>query len=229
MSKVSTPTFPQYAGGTVSINDEEKATSKLSAGKLLSNYQMNDYEKAIYDYSQKTLAELLPQLNNFSASTLSDLQSQLNAYKSNGTNAINQIYNPMINNLKNDIASRFGNLDNSMFMNNLNNIEGKRADAVSSFAQDVMARQSELLNEEMARRYTLADFLGTMQSLPLQNATSLLNLALNGSNSINSYNTNLYNSLYKQYLQNMQSTSGLGNNALSLLGALSGGTSSFLL
>lgn len=223
MSKISTPTPPSqyYGGGQVSINGNPKATANFQGGMLNSNYNMNEYEKAIYEYSQSALAQMLPQLNTFSPEVMNAMQQQLGAYQNQGINMINQTYTPMISNMKNDIASRFGNFDNSMFMNNLNSIESKRADAVSGFAQDVLARQSQLMSEEMNRRYGLAEFMASMQGLPLQNANSFLDKALNSANQANSYNNNLYNNMYKQYMQGLQTAGNIagaiGSKGSSLL------------
>lgn len=222
MSKVSSADYPTYTGGQVSINNQPVATASLADGVLRSNYNMSDAEKALYDYAQQTLASIVPQVNVFSPETLSALQSQINAYKANGEDTINSVYTPMIKSLENDIASRFGNFDNSVFMDNLNNIESKRSDAISSFAQDVMAKQSDLENNELNKRYNYIDLLNTLQNQPIQNALNYINTALGSSSNANSYNTNLYNALYKQSLQNTGNTSGLNSTLSGALRLLSG-------
>lgn len=217
MSKVSSSDYPSFTKGQVSINNQPVASASMSNGVINSNYNMSDAEKAAYDYAQNALASILPQLNVFSPEVQNSLQSQLDAYKNQGIKTIDSVYTPMIKSMENDIASRFGNFDNSIFMNNLNNIESKRSDAISSFAQDVLARQSQLENDELNRRYTLADFLNGVQNQSMQNALSMINTALGGSTSANSYNNNLYNSLYKQSLQNQSNT---GDASLILAKAL---------
>lgn len=225
MSKVSSIDYPSYTGGSLSINNQPLATADLVNGVLSSNYNMSDAEKSIYEYSQNTLASILPQLNVFSPATTNSLQSQVNAYKTKGEDTINGIYTPMIKNLENDIASRFGNFDNSIFMDNLSNIESKRSDAISAFAQDVLAKQSELEQEELNKRYTYADFLNGMQNQTLQNALNAISTALGSSSNANSYNNNLYNSLYKQYLQSQSGSTGNISSLLSSAFGLGSGES----
>lgn len=229
MSKVSTTessNYPTYSNGTISINGTPKASTSYSNGSVNSNYYMNDNEKSIYDYAQSTLASILPQLNVFSEDTKKSIQTQLNAYKESGIDTINDIYTPMIKNLKNDIASRFGNLDNSIFMDSLSGIESKRGDAVNALSQDLLEKQSNLEAAELQKRYNFADFLNGMQNQTYDNMLSAINTALGNSSSANSYNNNLYNALYKQYLQNQSSTSNLSSLFSSALGITGG--SSFL-
>ena len=148
---------------------------------------MDEYEKALYDYSQKTLADIVPQVNVFSNDMMKKLQSQLNAYQKQGQQSINDIYTPILNNLKNDIASRFGNLDNSMFMNNLNNIENSRSNAIAQLAENLILKQNDLYNNELSNRYNYINLLNTLQNQSNSNAMSAISMALGLSNSGKDY------------------------------------------
>lgn len=228
MSKVSSANYPNYSSSSVSMGGSTASTG-VKKGVLTTDYDMSDNESAIYNYALSTLANILPQLNTFDTNTLSSIQSQVDAYKNSGIESINSIYNPMITNLENDIVSRFGNLDNSIFTDNLNDIESKRSDAVSSFAQNVLAKQSELESDELTKRYALAEFLNGLANNTYGNALSAISTALGGSANANNYNNDLYNAI--SALQNTNSSSNINANSLisSLLG-LSGGnsTTSFL-
>ena len=153
---------------------------------------MSDAEKQIYDYAQNSFLENLPKVNVFSEDTKKQMQNQLNAYTQKGIDTINDIYTPMLNDMKTDIASRFGNFDNSIFMNNLNDIESNRADAMSSLTQDILAKQNELINDELNKRYTYLDFLNGIQNQTTSNILSYMQQAANNSNSGNSYNNSSY-------------------------------------
>ena len=113
MSKTTTTYRPEQANATYKVNGKTKATTKKVGDTVYGNYNMNDYEKTVYDYTQKALAQILPQINTFSPDVMNGIQSQLNSYQHQGEKTINDIYTPMLNELKNDIASRFGNIDNS--------------------------------------------------------------------------------------------------------------------
>ena len=177
---------PSYSSGVVNINGEEKASHYKKGNTIYSNYNMSDREKKIYDFAQNSFLENLPNINVFSADTQKSLQT------------INDFYTPMLSNLKNDIASRFGNFDNSIFMDNLSDIESNRADAMSALTQDILAKQNELYNDELNRRYNYLNFLGNVQNQSTANIMNYLQLAANNSSSGNSYN---------QYAASSQSSS----------------------
>ena len=183
---------PAYSSGVVTINGEEKASQYKNGNTVYSNYNMSDAEKQIYDYAQNSFLENLPKVNVFSEDTQKQMQNQLNAYTQKGIDTINDIYTPMLNDMKTDIASRFGNFDNSIFMNNLNDIESNRADAMSSLTQDILAKQNELINDELNKRYTYLDFLNGIQNQTTSNILSYMQQAANNSNSGNSYNNSRY-------------------------------------
>lgn len=203
---MSKTTKPAYANGSYSLNGKTKATTYKSGDTVKSNYNMNNYEKTVYNYAQKTLAEILPQINTFSPETLKGFQSQLKAYQNQGEKSINNIYTPILNNLKNDIASRFGNIDNSMFLDKLNNIENSRADAISQLAESLLSKRNELINNELSNRYSIVNLLNTLQNQYNNNAMNSISTALNVANSVKGYN---------------QQTSNVGFDINSLLSLLS--------
>ena len=185
MSKTSSSTTYSvpYANGSYSINGEKKATTKKKGGTVYGNYEMNEYEKALYDYAQQTLAEVVPQMNTFSPEVQNNIQQQLDAYQNQASNTIN-LYTPILNNLKNDIASRFGNLDNSMFLNSLNNIENSRSAAMAQLAEDLLTKQNDLVNNELSTRYNYINLLNALQSQSSANALSGISAALSLANSV---------------------------------------------
>ncbi len=127
-------------------------------------YTPSAYEQQLQNYVQQSMLSNLPNVNVFSDDVRRQLESQLHAYTNKGLNFINETYTPMFTDLKNDIARRFGNFDNAVFMNNLNSVESKRADSMNAFAQDIMAMQSKLYNEELARRYNYINVLNGLQT-----------------------------------------------------------------
>lgn len=189
MSKTTSYTIP-YANGSYSLNGEKKASTKKRGSTVYGDYEMNEYEKALYDYAQKTLSEIVPNVNTFSANTLNNIQEQLNAYQNQGLQSINNLYAPLLNNLKTDIASRFGNLDNSMFLNSLNGIENIRSNAMAQLAENLLAKRNELVNSELASRYNFINLLNNIQNQGNSNALNTLSAALNLANSVKGMNTN---------------------------------------
>lgn len=214
--------YPSYSTGTVNLDGQTKATTYRRGNNIISDYNMSDAEKKAYDYAQKTFANSLKSLNTFDKSTQKNLQSQLNAYATKGQNLVNDMYTPVLNNLKTDIASRFGNFDNSVFMDNLNSIEANRADSMNALAQDILAKQDELVGNELSKRYAYLNFLNDIQNQVHSNALSLIGSSQQNSTSGNSYNA-------QAYAANNASGGGLFGNysnlASTALGALGTGFS----
>lgn len=159
-----------YTNGNFSINGQTKASTYKKGNTVYTNYNMSDAEKKTFDYAQNSFLESLPQLNVFSDETKAGFRNQMNAYKNQGIENIENIYTPMINNLKNDVASRFGNYDNSTFLNGLKDIEDSRSNAISSFAQDMILKENDLINDELSRRYNYMNFLSGIQNQTYSNA-----------------------------------------------------------
>jgi hypothetical protein len=206
--------YPSYSTGTITVNGNTVASTSKKGNTVTSNYNMTDAEKKIYDYAQNSLASSLPYVNVFDKNTQKNIQSQLNAYTANGQKLLNNIYTPMLKELKTDIASRFGNFDNSVFMDNLNSIESNRAEAMSNLAQDITAKRDELVNNELAQRYTYLNFLQDLQNQTNSNILNYISGSQNNSSSGNSYNANAY-------AANQSSSSGFGSYANLASGVLS--------
>lgn len=206
--------YPSFSSGTISVNGSDKASTYKQGNNIISNYNMSADEKRAYDYAQKSFADSLSKVNIFDEDTQKNLQSQLNAYTLNGQKMINEMYTPMLDNLKTDIASRFGNFDNSIFMDNLNSIEENRAESMNNLAQDVLAKRDELINNELSQRYTYLSFLQDVQNQMNSNILNYVSGSQANSSAGNSYNA-------QAYAANQSRSSSLGNYANLASGVLS--------
>ena len=135
MSK-SNKTIYYNPSSSIKLNGQDKAGINVSPFGTSGYYNMDDSEEKAYNYAGEQFALNLPELNVFDADTQRKFDNQVQSYINQGVDDINDIYTPMLEDLQNDIASRFGNLDNSVFMDNLSDIEDSRAEAVSALSQD---------------------------------------------------------------------------------------------
>ena len=117
---------------SLSLNGDEIANVKHSKKGISTNYNLSDDEKNLLDYTNKNLLSGLENINVFSDDLQKEIQSQVDAYRKKGLRTLNETYTPMFRELKADIASRFGNLDNSVFLDNLNEIEKNRTNALET-------------------------------------------------------------------------------------------------
>jgi len=185
-SKSKPKIYNPSAAITVNGNVKSSATSTKKGANV--SYNMDPYEQAAYDFAGKSFYENLGDINVFSDDTVNSLNNQVNAYLNQGLNMLNNTYTPMIRDMQNDIARRFGNTSNSIFMDNLNDIEAQRALAMSDLAQDVLNRRDELINNELSNRYDYLNFLNNYQNQVYSNM--LQTLAMNN-NFLNTNNSHL--------------------------------------
>ena len=162
---------------TFSVNGNEIVKTKVRGGKTSTNMNLSDEEQALLNYTNQNLLSGLENINVFSDNVQKNIKDQVKAYTNQGIKTINQTYKPMFRELRNDIASRFGNLDNSVFMDNLNSIESNRADAIENLTQNILAKQAELYNQEMNYRYNYLNQLSSVNKNINSNILNYLQLA----------------------------------------------------
>lgn len=197
MGKFSKSSSPQVIGGNISINGQSKANTVYQNGQLVTNYNMSPIEQDTLNYTQSQILDNLENINVFSPTTMDSIYKELNAYKLQGINDINETYTPMLQELQENVASRFGNLDNSVFMDNLNSIESKRADAISDLATNLQSKQSSLINNELSNRYNYLNYLSNLQNSINTNMLNTINASRNSSQVYN--NTSSSNSSFDNY------------------------------
>ena len=192
-------------GKTSKSNKAQSGTFSISGGPVATynkgnvDYKLNQELQSVYDYAQNALANALPSLNVFSQENLDTLNKEVDAYKQVALKQLNDVYTPMLAETRNDAAKRFGNLDNSVYLQNLDSVENKRKEAVSALSQDLAAKQSALINEQLENRYNYLNFMNNLQNQITNNALSATGLA------------NSSAKMYGQYLNG--NTSGVANLA----------------
>lgn len=183
--------YPDYSQGSLVINGKELASVKEDDGNITSYYNMPDYDKKTYDKIQKNLNKAVKNLYNFS-SDKKLWNKQLNAYKKQGIKEIDSIYTPMETSLKNDIASRFGNLDNSVFLDKLSKITDNKAQAVSSLSDSLLMKRDQLYANELQNRMNYISVLSGLSTNYDNRALAYLDIAKSNAESGNNYNTKTY-------------------------------------
>ncbi len=210
-SKTSTKVYDPSS--SIKVNGKLKTSAKSTKNGASVSYNMDPYEQAAYSFAQQSFYENMPNINVFSDDTIKNLNNQVNAYLNRGINTIQNTYTPMIREMQNDVARRFGNVNNSVFMDNLNDIESQRANAISDLAQNIEAKRSELVNNELSNRYDYLSFLNDYQNQVYNNMLSML--ALN--NDFLNTNNNHLNNKQNNNNNNNNGVFNTLNNALGLV------------
>lgn len=197
--------YPSYTGGSVVVNGKTVASSTKDKKNniISSSYNMSDNEKKLYNSIQKGMNSSIQNLFNISDQQRKEWGNQINALKNQGIDEINSIYNPMETNLRNDVARRFGNIDNSVFIDNLNSITDKKSKAIADLSNDLLSTQNDLYNQELQNRINTITLLSNLNSIMNNNIINYTNLANANASSGNSYNHNAYTSTANNSSSNM--------------------------
>ena len=187
-----TSKYPSYSAGAVNINGTNVARTSKSGNTISSDYNMNDTQKKIYDSVLDNMAGVLSNLFEISAPQRTEWNNQLSAMKNIGIQNINDIYTPIQNSLRNDIASRFGNLDNSIFLDKLNAITSNKSKAIADLSNNLALAQNDLYTQEIKNRMNLLTLLDGLNNSINNNILSYLGLAYQNANSGNQYNQAAY-------------------------------------
>ena len=203
-----TQKYPEFTNGTVSVNGKTKATAKKIGDNIKTNYKMSKFEKNMFNSIENGMANGLTNLFEISDNERKQWGEQLNAMKKQGIENINSIYTPMENNLKNDIASRFGNFDNSVFLDKLSAITDNKAKAVAELSNNINLSQNNLYNEELQNRINTLSFLNGLNTSLNNNILNYTNAATANASIGNNYNNNAYNAAKKSssFLDNILGT-----------------------
>ena len=190
--------YPAYSGGAVNINGFNVAKTSKKGNSVNSDYYMDKTQKQIYNSIQNNMADVLTNLFSISDAQRQEWNNQLSAMKNVGISNINNIYTPLQNNLKNDVASRFGNLDNSVFLDKLNAITNNKSQAIADLSNNLALAQSDLYNQEIQNRINLLNLLDNLNNSINSNILSYLGLANQNSNFGNQYNQARYQATASQ-------------------------------
>ena len=140
--------YPSYSNGSVSLNGRTVATAHKVGNEVKTNYNMSNEEKELFGNIQSGMNNTLKNFNEISDPQRQQWGEQMKALRAQGIEQLEDIYTPMQENLKRDIASRFGNFDNSVFMDNLNSIVNKKSKAVADLSNSLAAMQNDLYTQE---------------------------------------------------------------------------------
>ena len=189
--------YPEYTNGSISVNGRQVASTVKDKNNniISSNYNMSNAEQKTYNAIQQGLYNSLGNLFSISDNQRNEWSNQLNAMRNQGISEINNTYTPMETNLKNDIASRFGNFDNSIFLDNLNSITDKKSKAIADLSDNLLSKQNELYSDELKNRINTITLLNNLNSVMNANILNYTNAAASNSSAGNNYNSNWYNAM----------------------------------
>lgn len=219
----TTVKYPAFSNGAVNINGVNIAKTSRSDNSVNSDFTMSDTQKKIYDSIQNNMSDVLGNLFTISDPQRKQWQNTLDTMQKVGMQNINDIYTPIQTNLRNDIASRFGNLDNSIFLDNLNTVMNNKSKAIADLSNSLMLVQNDLYNQEIQNRMNMLSLLDGLNNSINGNILNFLGLANQNSSLGNQYNQAAYQAALQSQGNSWQNTlAKLGSTALATYGSATG-------
>lgn len=197
-TKSSGTTQPTFSNSVVKVNGQDAAKTYKNGNYIVSEYYQTPEQSAAQAKYSSLLGDAIDSINTFSPEYYSQKSQILAAQQKQGEQTINDTYTPMINSLKNDVASRFGTLNTSSFLDGLNDIEKNRSSAVGQLAGDMLLNSSALDSQELNNKYNYASLLSGLQNSSLEDVYNMLGLSRLSSDLLNSYNLANYNNAASQ-------------------------------
>ncbi len=209
-----TSSLPGYQTPTGNFSISGGPSANYSKGQT--TYKLNEAQQKAYDYAQNAFAEGISSINTFSPEAIQNLNDQVNAYKENALEELDELYTPILQKTRNDAARRFGNLDNTVYLQNLDKVEKQRTNAATKLAQNIVSMQNDLINEEIQNRYNYLNFLNNYQNQIMGNAINASNLATNAANLQNNFQLDraAYGSAYGSTSSNIANYTGITNSIM---------------
>ncbi|MDD3150170.1 MAG: hypothetical protein PHV68_04985 [Candidatus Gastranaerophilales bacterium] len=196
------PSLPDFADSYIKIgNNTIASTYTDDDGNVISQYYQTPEESETYSNINDLINEYLPSLNTLSDKYYDNKELTLQAVKDQSVENLNEIYTPIINELKTDIASRFGSLTNSSFLDELSTIEDARANNVQELNADLILLSNELDDAQLQRNYSFLNLLNTMKSDTITDALNSSTISAGVSDLINNFNLNNYSNDYSYFTE----------------------------
>lgn len=210
MGKTTKLDYPSSSISSISVNGLPLIATSTNGEAISADYYFSPTQTAINNYVEGSLLSNLPNINTLSVGATENIDKQIQAYLNSGVETIKDVYSPMIRDLEKDVAKRFGNLDNSVFVDNLSDLEHSRAKAINALAQDIEAQRSNLVKGALDNQYDYLNFLADYQNQVYNNMLNTLEL----NQSTLSLNTEYLSELYDTLISEKNSTSKTDYSAL---------------
>ena len=175
-----TPPPPVFSPSVVMNGDTVVSkTYQDPSGSIVTQYLPDPAEQAAKQQAQFKLNDVMSTLGKTAPEMSAQFDQTKQAFINSASKSFQEQYDPALQSLREDIASRFGTLNSSQFISGLNGLEKNRASALADIASTGESVKADLVNQEEARKLSemqaLGGVLSDAQSALLNNTKASLN------------------------------------------------------
>jgi hypothetical protein len=187
---------------------------------IVTKYNASPAQQQSQDLAQQQINSILPTLGQTDTATQKQIQDAENAYTQNATQQFNNIYDPSLRNLREDVASRFGTTKATPYYDQLNNLATTvQQPALLSIANTATQMGQQMQNTAQSQKLQQLQALGYVLNGDQQNFLNGLSSSQNNSNSGNQFNLANYQNALNQYQFNQNQGLQSQNLGLQALGS----------
>jgi len=188
MGKTKKNRAKDYPNSTIKIgNDTIAKTYTNSKGDIINQIVLSPEQEERMKAYEDIMHEYILNLDSLTPEYYEKKNATLEAMKNKGIQEINDTYLPMIEDLKNDIVSRFGTLNTSTFLDNLNDIEKHRSNAISDLETNLLLESSNMDKAEREEYLKYIALLNEIQNSTLDTYLDFLGLTNSSSKALGSF------------------------------------------
>ncbi|OGI18954.1 MAG: hypothetical protein A2287_07155 [Candidatus Melainabacteria bacterium RIFOXYA12_FULL_32_12] len=216
MGRGKAPEPPQFSPSEIRYgNNVVGRTYQDPTGAIISQYFPDPLEAERRTLLQQKLNSIAPSLGL----TAPELAQQYNqteaAYVDDAKTKFLDQYNPTLRDLREDIASRFGTLNSSQFLNGLTDLEKTKASAFADIVNQGKMLKYDLVNQDETRKLNAMQALSGLLNGDVANFMNGVQAPQSSANLINGLSNNQWVNMlndYRQSIANNKNTRTSQNN-----------------
>lgn len=219
------PSKPAYTSTALNVEDFGTANTLKKGNSTVNEYVPSEMESFMNALAGGKASEAMIDLNSNDKQMANYYADMENVYVNDALNKLYTEYDNSYSALKEDVASRFGSLNSSQFLNALNGLEQAKMEGTTD-----IINQGKMYSNQLAQadQVQLLNTISALTSVLNNNYNNALN-AISLQNQINNDSASIANSVYQTQMGNYTSQlNNVNNNYTNLANAfLNSGNSVF--
>lgn len=211
------PVAPTYTTSEIKYGDKVigKTYQDPITGNIVTEYYPDSEEEERKALLQEKINSITSTIGKTDDSLAQEYSTTAKAFAGDAQKQFLEEYTPALSALRENVASRFGSLNNSQFFDNLNSLEKNRSSALADIATKAELLKTDLVNQNEALKLSQLQTLGGTLNDDQSTFLNSLGSALSSSSVMNDF----LNSQWMSKMQNFTSNQ-LANKSSSNLSSV---------
>lgn len=212
------PPPPSFSPSQIKYGDKVigETYQDPKTGAIVTNYYPDPEEEARKALLQEKINSISSSLGQTAPELIANYDNTAKTFVNDATSKFMQEYDPALTDLRENVASRFGSLNNSQFFNNLNNLEKNRSSAFADIATKGELLKNSLVSQNEAQKLSELQALGGVLSNDQSAFLNSIQPAMSSSDSMNDFLNSRWMSQLRDFRSNQQS----GRNSSNTMGKM---------